>query len=138
MFGSNCLYLGNTDRFPDICRALDFLVKTTAKDGCRVMRTDALNLTEDNIRTLSETEHGLPSAHYNAYYHAALLLAYKYGGNRTYLDVGRRGLETIMFLGNRWGNSGNSDRLFFWAPKSLQMATAAMKLKDACSLEEKL
>ena len=28
--------------------------------------------------------------------------------------------------------------LFFWAPKSLQMMTAAMKLKDACSFEEKL
>ena len=28
--------------------------------------------------------------------------------------------------------------LFFWAPKSLQMVIAAMKLKDACSLEEKL
>ena len=28
--------------------------------------------------------------------------------------------------------------LFFGAPKSLQMETAAMKLKDACSLEEKL
>ena len=26
----------------------------------------------------------------------------------------------------------------FWAPKSLQMVTVAMKLKDACSLEEKL
>ena len=26
----------------------------------------------------------------------------------------------------------------FWAPKSLQMVTAAMKLKDACSLEEKI
>ena len=26
----------------------------------------------------------------------------------------------------------------FWAPKSVQMVTAAMKLKDACSLEEKL
>ena len=26
----------------------------------------------------------------------------------------------------------------FWAPKSLQMVTAAMKLKDPCSLEEKL
>ena len=25
------------------------------------------------------------------------------------------------------GDSGNSDRLFFWAPKSLQMVTAAMK-----------
>ena len=28
--------------------------------------------------------------------------------------------------------------LFFWAPKSLQMAIAAMKLKDAYTLEEKL
>jgi len=28
--------------------------------------------------------------------------------------------------------------LFFWAPKSLQMVTTAMKLKDAYSLEEKL
>ena len=27
---------------------------------------------------------------------------------------------------------------FFWSPKSLQMVTAAMKLKDACSLEEEL
>ena len=26
----------------------------------------------------------------------------------------------------------------FWVPKSLQMVTAAMKLKDACSLKEKL
>ena len=30
------------------------------------------------------------------------------------------------------------DFIFFWGPKSLQMVTAAMKLKDACSLEEKL
>ena len=27
---------------------------------------------------------------------------------------------------------------FFWSPKSLQMVTAALKLKDAYSLEEKL
>ena len=27
---------------------------------------------------------------------------------------------------------------FSWAPKSLQVVTAATKLKDACSLEEKL
>ena len=26
----------------------------------------------------------------------------------------------------------------FWTPKSLQMVTAAVKLKDTCSLEEKL
>ena len=30
------------------------------------------------------------------------------------------------------------DFLFFWTPKSLQVVTAVMKLKDACSLEEKL
>ena len=37
-----------------------------------------------------------------------------------------------------YGEHGNSDRLFLGAPKSLQMATAARKLKDACSLEGKL
>ena len=35
-------------------------------------------------------------------------------------------------MANRWGNNGNSDRLYlFWALKSLQMVIAAMKLKDA-------
>ena len=48
------------------------------------------------------------------------------------------GIWSHHFMANRWGNSGNSDRLFFCAPKSLQMVTAAMKLKDTCSLEEKL
>ena len=48
------------------------------------------------------------------------------------------GIWSHHFMGNRWGNSGNSVRIFFWAPKSLQMVTAAMKLKDTCSLEEKL
>ena len=37
-------------------------------------------------------------------------------------------------MANRWGNNGNSDRLFSWAPKSLKMVTAAIKLKDACLL----
>ena len=37
------------------------------------------------------------------------------------------------------GKNGNSERLYFGgAPKSLQMVTAAVKLKDACFLEEKL
>ena len=49
----------------------------------------------------------------------------------------------------RWRNSGNSERFFSFfffffflrgegAPKSLQMVTTAMKLKDTYSLEEKL
>ena len=39
-----------------------------------------------------------------------------------------------------WGNTGNSVRLCFLggSPKSLQMVIAAMKLKDAYSLEGKL
>ena len=37
--------------------------------------------------------------------------------------------------GERWKRC---QTLFFWAPKSLQMVTAAMKLKDTYSLEEKL
>ena len=32
-------------------------------------------------------------------------------------------------MANRWGNNGNSDRLFWGAPTSLQMVTVAMKLK---------
>ena len=34
-------------------------------------------------------------------------------------------------MANRWGNNENRDRLFSWAPKSLQMIFTAMKLKDA-------
>jgi len=42
-------------------------------------------------------------------------------------------------MANTWGNNGNIDRLNFGGdPKSMQMVTAAMKLKDACPLEEKL
>ena len=41
-----------------------------------------------------------------------------------------------------WQTDGETvetvDDYFSGAPKSLQMVTAAMKLKDACSLEEKL
>ena len=50
---------------------------------------------------------------------------------------------TIMASGpiTSWqidGETMETKTLFFWAPKSLQMVTAAMKLKDTCSLEEKL
>ena len=38
-------------------------------------------------------------------------------------------------MGKQWKQC---QTLFFWAPKLLQMVTAAMKLKDAYSLEGKL
>ena len=44
------------------------------------------------------------------------------------------------FIANRWGNNGNSERLYFLGLQNhcRWLVTAAMKLKDACSLEEKL
>ena len=42
------------------------------------------------------------------------------------------GPVTSWQIGKQW------ETLFLGAPESLQMVTAAMKLKDACSLEEKL
>ena len=42
-----------------------------------------------------------------------------------------KGIWSHHFMGNRRGNGGNSVRLYFGGtPKSLQMVTAAMKLKD--------
>ena len=52
--------------------------------------------------------------------------------------IGLKGIWSHHFMANRWGNSGNSNRLYFGAPKSLQIVTAAMKFREACSLEEKL
>ena len=36
------------------------------------------------------------------------------------------------------GKTVETGRLLLWTPNSLQMVTVAMKLKDICSLEEKL
>ena len=53
--------------------------------------------------------------------------------------VGLKFIRSHHFMANRWGNNENSDRLYFWgALKPLKMVTAAMILKDACSLEKKL
>ena len=48
-------------------------------------------------------------------------------------------IRSHHFTAKRWGNTGNSDRLYsLGLQKPLQMVTAAMKLKDTCYLEEKL
>ena len=43
-----------------------------------------------------------------------------------------------LLHGKQIGKNGISERLFYWSPKSLQMVTGAMKIKDSFSLEEKL
>ena len=48
------------------------------------------------------------------------------------------GIRSHHFMANRWEKMETVRDFIFWAPKSLQMVTAAMKLKEVCSLEEKL
>ena len=45
------------------------------------------------------------------------------------------GIRSHHFMGKQWKQC---QTLFFGAPKSLQMVTVPMQLKDTCSLEEKL
>ena len=47
------------------------------------------------------------------------------------------GIWSHHFMANRWGNNGSSDFIFLGS-KITAENDAAMKLKDACSLEEKL
>ena len=47
-------------------------------------------------------------------------------------------IRSHHFMGNRWETVETVSEYFLGAPKLLQMVIAAMKLKDACSLEEKL
>ena len=54
-------------------------------------------------------------------------------------NIKKTGIWSHHFMENRWGNSWKQcQTLCLGDPKSLQMATAAMKLKDTYSLEEKL
>ena len=92
----DCVLFGKDKHFETIKRVLDFLIKTTAKDGTREFRTDRINLNDAVMANLAAAEHGCRSAHYNSYYSAALLLAYKYCGNERYLEVGKQGLMTLM------------------------------------------
>ena len=51
------------------------------------------------------------------------------------MKIMESGPTTSWEMGKQWKQC---QTLFFWAPKSLQMVTAAMKLKDTYSLEGKL
>ena len=89
-------FAGSTAHWNDIVDALDYLVKTTGTDGLRVGRTDIPNLTQEKMEKLASSVCGFASAHYNAFYHAALLLAYRAGGPKHYLEVAEAGLSAIM------------------------------------------
>lgn len=91
-----CLYTGRQDYLKECADALRFLVKTTGSDGTRVFRTDNINLNDEKIKELSEKPGNLPSAHYNAYYFAALLIGYKLTGIEEFKTAAVKGMTAIM------------------------------------------
>ena len=104
-----------------------------AQAGIKIAGRNINNLRHaDNTKLMAESEDKLKS----------LLMKVKESekaGLQLNIQKTNHGIRSRHFMANRRGNNGNSDRLFFsWAPKSLWTVTAAMKLKAACSLEEKL
>ena len=66
----------------------------------------------------------------------SLLMKVKEESEKVGLKLNIQGIWSHHLMANRWGKQWLT--LLLGAPKSLQMVTAAMKLKDTCSLEGKL
>ena len=67
----------------------------------------------------------------------------KEGSEKTGLKLNIQKIKIMAFIphthGQQMGKQWKQWQILFpWAPKSLRMVTVAMKLKDTCSLEEKL
>lgn len=88
-------YAGSSAHFEDAVDALWYLVKTTGINGLRRSRTDIPDMDEQMWEKLVSNEWE-PTAHHNAYYAAALLLAYRAGGPDRFLEVAEKGLTSIM------------------------------------------
>ena len=87
----------------------------------------------DDTTLMAESEEELKS----------LLMKMKEESEKNWLKSQRsknedHGIWSHHFMANRWKQWKQWQILLSWASKSLQMVTVAMKLKDACSLEEKL
>ena len=104
-----------------------------AQTGIKIARRNISNLSyADDTTLMAESEEELNS----------LLMKVKEESEKAGLKLNIQKTK-IMASGptTSWqidGKNGNSDTLCSWAPKSLQTVTAAMKLKDVCSLEGKL
>ncbi len=90
------MYTGDKTRLPEIETALDFLITVTGTDGLMHHGLCAIELTEEKIAELHTTPSNQYCAHRNAYYSAALLLAYRLNGKKLYLETAQKGLSTIM------------------------------------------
>ena len=156
------LYVGQEATVRTRHRTMDwFQIGKGVHQGCRLspylFNLYAEYITQ-NVR-LYETQAGIKSARKNTIT-SDIKIHYPIGrnlrGTKMLLDEGERetaGLKlniqktkitasgpiTSWQIDGETNRCGNSVKIFFsWAQKSLWMGPAAMKLKDACSLEEKL
>ena len=105
-----------------------------AQAGIKNARRNINNLRyADDTTLMAESEEELKS----------LLMKVKVESEKVGLKLGVQKIKmmasgpiTSWQIDGKWWKQYQT--LFFWAPKSLQMVTAAMKLKDAYSLEGKL
>ena len=87
---------GNVPYLEEIKATLDYLLIATSDDGIRMPLTEIKKTTDELIASLKPASSNAPCAHFNAYYHAVLLLAYRACGKAEYLEYGERGLATLM------------------------------------------
>ena len=102
-----------------------------AQTGIKIARRNINNLRyADDTTLMAESEEELKS----------LLMKVKEESEKVGLKLNFQKTKTLASGPiTSWEIDGETVSDFiFWAPKSLQMVTAAMKLKDAYSLEEKL
>ena len=93
------LYITFTEdktRLGEICAALDFLITITGSDGLMEHGVSCHSLTDEVIERMHSTPSNQYCAHRNAYYSAALLLAYRLCGKEIYLETALKGLSSIM------------------------------------------
>ena len=105
-----------------------------AQDGIKIAGRNINNLRyADDTTLMAESEEELKACWWSERGEWKVWLKAQHSENEDH------GIQSHHFIPNRWGNIENKWlTLFFGAPKSLQMVTAAMKLKDAYSLEGKL
>ena len=101
-----------------------------AQAGIKIARRNIHNFKyADAITLMAESKEELKS----------LLMKVKEESEKAGLKLN---LQKMKIMGSdpisSWKIDGETQTLFSWAPKSLQMVTAAMKWKDVCSLKEKL
>lgn len=89
-------YTGDRARLGEIEETLDFLLSVTGTDGLMEHGLCSFHLTDEKMAELRSKPSHQVCAHRNAYYSAALLLAYHFDHKEIYLDTALRALSAIM------------------------------------------